>query len=389
MQQLWQVKLDWDDKLPSSLLEQWNTIKTSLASIDNLQIDRWIQRGADSINCELHGFSDAANAAYAAAVYIRLTSLSGQITSMLLIGKAKAAPVKPLTIPRLELSAALLLARLMEFVCTSLNLAKAPCYCWTDSSVVLAWVTQHPSKWKTFVANRVTDIQSRIPFASWKHVSTGENPADCASRGIHGQQLASHDLWWQGPSWLRLPESEWPSATDQSFCETSLEKVTHAHTHHVESVEPWDLATRYSSWPKLLRITAYIIRYTSRIRRLNDPHVGINESPSTLSTDEFQRARKFWLTRIQDELFAPEKKALSQQQSISSKSAILSLNPFLDEEKLIRVGGRLAHAPFSKQRKHPIILASHPLVELIIRHAHLRSMHAGTQLTLATLRHEF
>ncbi|XP_011698579.1 PREDICTED: uncharacterized protein LOC105456325 [Wasmannia auropunctata] len=257
LQQLWQLKIDWDDIIPDSLLKQWETLQQSLADFNDLQMNRWIQKGSDTAHCELHGFADASTKAYAAAIYIRLVSLAGETTSMLLVGKSKVAPIKSLSVPRLELTAAVLLSRLLEFVRSSLNLYMIPCYCWTDSTVVLAWLAQHPSKWKTFVSNRVSEIQSRVPFASWRHVATEENPADCASRGITGSQLASHQLWWHGPAWLRSPASEWPSPIKSPPPETSLEINSRLTTHLTQSVEPWDLATRFSSWPKLIRVTAY------------------------------------------------------------------------------------------------------------------------------------
>ncbi|XP_024890929.1 uncharacterized protein LOC112466832 [Temnothorax curvispinosus] len=241
LQQLWQAKVEWDEALADKLLAQWETIHASLATINGLHVDRWVQYGSDTANCELHGFCDASSTAFAAAVYIRVTSLVGETTSRLLIAKSKVAPIKSLSIPRLELSAAVLLARLLEFVRSSLQLTAIPCFCWTDALVVLAWVTQHSSKWKTFVSNRVSEIQSRIPFATWKHVPTEDNPADCASRGILGCHLASHHLWWQGPSWLRLPKNEWPAQREPSSHDTTLEQNPRITTHIAKPIERWDL----------------------------------------------------------------------------------------------------------------------------------------------------
>ncbi|XP_039309935.1 uncharacterized protein LOC120358750 [Solenopsis invicta] len=162
IQTLWQSKLDWDDVLPPDLLIQWERIQFSLSELHGLSLPRWVQHEAQTEQCELHGFADASAQAYAAVVYLRLVSKSGVVTTQLLIGKSKVAPLTPLSIPRLELQAAVLLTRLLEFVRTTLSLSTAPCYCWTDSTVVLAWVTQHPSRWKTFVANRVSEVQTRI-----------------------------------------------------------------------------------------------------------------------------------------------------------------------------------------------------------------------------------
>lgn len=387
LQRLWQVKLNWDEQLPSHLQGQWESIQLSLSALNDLSIDRWTQFGSDTVKCEIHGFSDASTAAYAAVIYLRLTSISGQTESRLLIGKSKVAPIKSQSIPRLELSAAVLLSRLIECVRTTLSLTSAPCYCWTDSTVVLAWIHQHSSKWKTFVANRVSEIQSRLPFAVWRHVPTDDNPADCASRGIDGSRLHVHGLWWRGPAWLRLSRSEWPTLMEAAQ-ETTLETSPARTVHLTKPKAPWDLASKFSSWPLLIRVTAYVLRFVARLRRSTDHLLERAGSPA-LSANECRLAREFWLKRIQEEVFPAERETLLQKKSLSSKSALLALHPFVGEDKLIRVGGRLTNAPLSFPIKYPVILASHPLVNLIIRHAHLRSLHAGPQLTLATIRREF
>jgi hypothetical protein len=147
-----------------------------MSMLNDVQLSRWTGYGLDTISCEIHRFADASSVAYAAVIYFKVVSRSGRVTISLLAGKSKVAPVKPMSIPRLELSAAVSLAKLIEFIRKSINVNATSCYCWTDSTVVLAWLNQHPSKWKTFVANRVTDIQSRLPNISWYHVPTNENP---------------------------------------------------------------------------------------------------------------------------------------------------------------------------------------------------------------------
>lgn len=237
----------WDDVISPSVINRWETIYRNLAHLNGLQIPRWIGRD-DTVQCELHGFADASTVAYAAVVCIRVISSSNEITVRLLdslTAKSKVAPFKTMSVPRLELSAAVLLARLIEYIHDSLSLKSIKLYCWTDSTVVLAWLNSHPSRWKTFVSNRVADIQTRIPDAKWCYVSTHENPADCASRGFLGHELQSFSLWWQGPPWLHADHTKWPShhpSLDVHFHEEAKQLTVHL----TQSNEPWDLALRFS-----------------------------------------------------------------------------------------------------------------------------------------------
>ncbi|XP_011881006.1 PREDICTED: uncharacterized protein LOC105569270, partial [Vollenhovia emeryi] len=256
MQTLWTLSLNWDDVLPPDERNHWETIYHSFINLNQITIDRWTGQTSDCARCELHGFADASTKAYAACVYLRTASPSGESTVRLLAGKSRVAPIKTISVPRLELSAALLLTRLITFIQSSLNLSSNPCFCWTDSTVTLTWIRAHPSKWKTFVANRVSEIQTLLPHANWRHVSTNDNPADCASRGLLGSELPSFDLWWHGPAWLRRDPIEWPATSDQLSTEADTDaRCANVHIAHAD--ESWGLATRFSSWAKLVRVTAY------------------------------------------------------------------------------------------------------------------------------------
>jgi len=160
------------------------------------QLQSRVGPGTPPAHAELHGFSDASTKAYGAAVYIRLLPRNGPVTASLLIAKSKVAPIKTLSVPRLELSGAVLLSRLMSVVRSNLQLSTLQCHCWTDSTITLAWLKQSPSNWTTFVANRVAEIQTLLPTAIWHHVATADNPADCASRGMRSFDLADRKLWW-------------------------------------------------------------------------------------------------------------------------------------------------------------------------------------------------
>lgn len=144
---------------------------------------------------ELHGFSDASQLAMAAAIYLKVTTADGNSTVTLVCSKTKVAPLKKITIPRLELTAALLLTRQINNVKRALELTEVATYLWTDSSITLTWITSHPSRWKDYVCNRVTAIQEITSPSLWRFIPGKENPADCASRGLLADQLVKHSLW--------------------------------------------------------------------------------------------------------------------------------------------------------------------------------------------------
>ncbi|XP_070172315.1 uncharacterized protein [Polyergus mexicanus] len=385
MQQLWRAKIGWDEVIPDAIMARWQILYSTLPNLNRIVLPRWMNSLSDS--AELHGFADASTHAYAAAVYMRVTNSDGRVFVSLIAGKSKVAAISPMTVPRLELSAALLLSRLITFIRDALNLHSAPCFGWTDSTIVLAWLRSHPSRWKTFVANRVANIQTTSPYVVWRHVPTATNSADCASRGLSSAELLNHHLWWDGPPWLRLPSDDWPAApeplSDDSSGEEKL-RVCHAATPPV----PWDLASRFSSWPKLIRVTAHLFRFIHYCRRLS---LNSTQFPggSALSAAEFSKAKVYWLKQIQFESFPAELRALRSGNPVSIKSSLAPLTPFLDRDGLLRAGGRLHCAPLPYDSRHPIVLTSHPLVRLIASHAHLRSLHGGTQLTLSVLRKEY
>ncbi|KMQ91672.1 gag-pol protein [Lasius niger] len=150
-----------------------------------------------------HGFADASERAYATVVYLRTESSSGEVEVRLAAAKTKVAPLKQVTLPRLELCAAALLARLVAHIHSILGTRKASLHLWSDSTVALGWIRAHPASWKTYVANRLSEIQTSLPDACWHHVPGRDNPADCASRGLAFTDLVNHPLWWHAPSWLQ------------------------------------------------------------------------------------------------------------------------------------------------------------------------------------------
>ena len=207
IQALWLDNLSCDQPLNHNLSQQYKHLSGDLKSIEDLDFSTFIlDKNEPSKNpLQLHCFCDASTIAYAAVVYIRQPVNQGHFRSQLLVAKTRVASIKTLCVPRLELCAALLEAQLVQSIRIALDDERFPdleVFAWTDSTITLAWIKNHPSCWKTFVANRVAKIQKSVPAENWKHVPTESNPADCASREMSPGKLQNHQLWWQGPQWL-------------------------------------------------------------------------------------------------------------------------------------------------------------------------------------------
>ncbi|XP_043271180.1 uncharacterized protein [Venturia canescens] len=341
---------------------------------------------------ELHGFADASQRAYSAVVYLRVLKSPTDTSVSLIAAKSRVAPLKTVAIPRLELNGIVLLVRLLEYVREALKIEKIPVHGWTDSTVALSWLTQHPSRWKPYVANRVSEIQTKMPEVKWHHVSSGENPADCASRGIPVSELINHPLWWSGPSWLRQNSAYWPSArpcasgraVDKKFALSEQRASATIHVAHER--EEWDLSSKFSSWSKLLRVTGLLFFWLNKFRAQKcDP----NRVPPANFTDSVQAARDFWIRKIQNEHFAAEIRALQEKEPLPRATDLKALNPFLDGKGQLRLGGRLRHSFLSYDERYPLILPRHHVSELIIDQTHSRSLHSGPQLTLRLLRQNY
>lgn len=266
LQKLWAVKCNWDDDLPTTLFPVWRSYYESLPLLRAIAIPRWTGTGPDCFKAELDGFADASTVAYGAVIYLKLTKMDNSVQIALLFAKAKIAPLKPVSVPRLELCATVLLARTMAFLRPLLNHHHVDCYCWTDSTVALDWLSQHPSRWRTFVSNRVHEVQTKLPEAVWQYVSSQQNPVDAVSRGITPSELIESTLWWEGPPWLKLPPSQWLQTSVPGTSNTHIEARNQLPSHLQQVTEEWNLSQRYSSWIKLLRVTAYILRFISRLR---------------------------------------------------------------------------------------------------------------------------
>lgn len=188
LQRLWNEKLDWDEVAPKKYIDAWLKIRNELKFIEDLRIPRWVQYSPDD-TIELHGFSDAAEPGYSASIYLKNKTRK---TSHIVIAKARVCPIKEsknsdnVTIPRLELCGALLLAELAKKVCKAFEIKFERICLWSDSKIVLDWTHADPRRYKKFIGTRIEKINRLFDKNVWSHVRSELNAADCASRGISG-----------------------------------------------------------------------------------------------------------------------------------------------------------------------------------------------------------
>ncbi|XP_075162962.1 uncharacterized protein LOC142235587 [Haematobia irritans] len=204
MQQLWIEGTNWDKEINEASLDKWNFFTSNFDGIREIKIPRWVKYSPEH-KMEIHGFYDASEKAYCASLYIRSVSSDNKISSHLLVSKSRVAPLKTVSLPRLELCGATLLSRLLKSFCGSIDLPIKEIYLGSDSTITLAWLSKPPYHWKTFVANKVSEILENVGNVNWRHVPTTENPADMGTRGATADELQSSDLWWYGPKRLSKP----------------------------------------------------------------------------------------------------------------------------------------------------------------------------------------
>ncbi|XP_076661051.1 uncharacterized protein LOC143364796 [Halictus rubicundus] len=372
MQRLWTLKITWDESVPTSIHTERTNFESTLQQLNDIEFKRLV-RIKNAKRTELHGFCDASEKAYGACLYIRTTDNSGSIHAHLLCAKSRVAPLSQITLARLELCGAVLLATLSQTVRNALTHNIDKTIFWTDSTVVLGWLKKQPSTLKTFVANRVADIQRKTDIQSWRQVRSTNNPADLISRGTTAVEFNNNHLWRNGPKWLTQEQAKWPPARF-ARCEELPELRT--VTCLVGLITQTDeILMRYSNIQKLRRIVAYCLRFRTKHR-----------ASGPLSIKELQDANDRIIRLLQAVTFAHDIRDLKIGR-LPNTSNLMPLCPFLDDSGVLRVGGRLQNSTLPFEQRHPTLLPrEHHVTKLIIRDSHLRNHHAGITTTLYDVR---
>ena len=368
------------------------------------------------MSSQLHNFSDASGEGYGAVTYLRVVNEAGNVHCAFLMGKSRQTPQKSVTIPRLELSAAVVATRLNKMMQHELDVALEEEFFWTDSTCVLSYITNKEKRFQTFVANRITTIHEGSRPDQWNYVDTDSNPADDASRGLSAEDIIHQSRWINGPPFLWEAEDRWPKRPEISveIKEDDPEVKRERKTFSVASTVEADFLNRVvqscSSWYKLKKLMAWILRYRSNLlrecrrRKEGTAKVLVSEIPSPISVEEMHSAEIEVLKYVQRQCFREELVCLQGKESkvelkksvrarrtgsVKKSSSIAKLDPELRDD-LLCVGGRLRHAPIEQEQRHPVILPKkHHVVDLIVRHYHLLSGHSGQEYVLSLIRKSY
>ena len=350
-QELCKENIGWDDPLPLETLERWKTWLQGLREANIISVPRCIfnECQGEPLRVQLHGFADASKRAYCAMIFI-VVKTSMHTYVRLLSAKTRVAPLKLLTIPRLELMSARILANLMNTVLEALGqqVKIEQVKYWLDSKTELFWIQNH-GELKQFVRHRVDEILNRTRKEDWGHVPGVENPADLGSRGVSANHLKNSRLWWEGPNWLKEHESKWPksfllensSEVEDERKGTNVMLTVQKERKGVSNVIQ---IGRYGSLLRLLRVTALVIRFIKNLKEKKakrDINIGRHE------VGEIENAEKVLIKDVQETL-----RERADFERVSRQLGIVN-----DESGLLVCQGRLANSDLDIQAKYPHTIA--------------------------------
>ncbi|XP_070854311.1 uncharacterized protein [Drosophila suzukii] len=388
LREIWRQKIQWDEPLPEEIGRAFATWRREMDAVGQFRCPRHYFGHGAVRTVELHVFVDASQSAFAAVAYWRVTYEDDNVMVSFVCAKTKCAPMRTMSIPRLELQAAVLGTRLMNTVQEEHSVDISETVLWTDSKTVLRWIGSTHRRYKQFVGNRVAEILESSKVSQWRWVPTAHNAADDATRSQNKADLSPESRWLSGPAFLRQPASGWPAP------EEGTKRVPDAPD---EEEMPGEFALvaadefaipfqRFSSFSRLVRTTAWVLRFARWCRKQRSE---IEEYGLTAS--ECEAAENLLVRQAQLESFPDEMRSAECGKDVASSSEIRGLAPYVDEHGILRVYGRVDAAlcmPYSARR--PVILSHrHSLTDLIVRHSHAQMKHQNVDATIAQIRTRF
>ncbi|XP_053692620.1 uncharacterized protein LOC128741069 [Sabethes cyaneus] len=388
MQEIWRTGAGWDDNVDQQCYEKWQTWLKFLPEIEHLKIPRCYRlqtRITSQMEVQLHTFVDASENGMAAVVYLRFVE-NGAVECSLVAAKSRVAPLKYLTIPRLELEAARIGARLSVSVLQGLSIEISKRFYWSDSRNVLSWIRADHRKYSAFVAARVSDILDLTNVIEWRWVPTRWNVADEGTKWHCRPSLTGNSRWFKGPEFLWQGEEEWPVIPGK-IAEPTEELRAHVNVH-IETTSEAIPATNFCTWRRLVRATVYVFRFIKNARPKKFAKIS-----GCLTSDEIRQAEEFHLRIAQQDKYSEELSILRRKDNTTfpKRSPLYKLSPYLDERQLLRMHGRTGMCKFlTPDTANPIILPrDHPITLLIVESYHQKFHHQNHESVINEVRQRY
>ncbi|XP_048586408.1 uncharacterized protein LOC116604491 [Nematostella vectensis] len=396
LQVLTRKQVGWDDPMNPDDSAQWMRWVEDLPKLEEVKVDRCFKPKdfKELKDAQLHVFSDASRQGYSAVAYLRLEDVEGRKHCSFVMGKARLAPLREISIPRLELTAAVISVKLSKIIREELDLKVNKVNYWTDSMSVLKCINNETKRFHTFESNRLTIIHDGSNAGEWRYVNRDDNPADDGSKGLKMDTLIRNDRWLKGPSFLLEDDADWPKVITIPEITDDDPEVRKEAQVYVTCEEKRrnvinDIIMYHSSWQKLKLSIAWLLRYKQFLRSKvlqRKEAQGEHEKRDVgglMTVEELQEAECIILRHVQREEFPDERLHEKSDKSISK----------LCPQKgngLIRVGGRIGKAQVDYELRHPIILPyKNHVTDLIIMDHHQSVGHMGQESVLSSLRNEY
>ncbi|GFT91726.1 integrase catalytic domain-containing protein [Trichonephila clavipes] len=307
---------------------------------------------------------------YAGCVFAR-SIVDSRVSVILVRAKSRVAPLKLLIIPRLELMACCVGARLVNSILKALNMPDLKVTLWSDSTTALWWIKEY-GNWSVFVANRVKEIRQLIQIHSWKYVPGNMNIADLLSRGCSPRQMLN-SKWWEGPSWLKQNSEYWPDgeiSCDPQEVNVERKKTKNANVDLANDAPPL-LICNVSDYDKMIRVFAWILRFVNNCRK------DYNKCKEhELSVAEIENSEK-QLIRLTQTYYLPDVESLK-------------FVTFIDNDNILRVKSKITERNAESSFLYPILLPDKcEFTKLLIRSIHKKNCHAGIQIMQSLIRERF
>ena len=402
----------WSDKLSPEEAKDWERWKEDVLLLNQLKMRRCYKSPSFGhvVEYSLHCFSDASFVGYGVACYLRMVNAEGEVELSLVMGKARVSPLKPTTVPRLELTAATVSVKIAAMLIDELKLNELKVYYWVDSKIVLGYILNGKRRYRIYVANRKELINTYTEEDQWRHIDTEDNPSDFASRGISPRDSGKVERWLGGPLFLRQRDDAWKHLCPQveikeDDVEVKANMRVNAASLKVSSSVLDTLENRISSWHKMKRVMVWVSRFFSkkwRAEKIEEIKVAeIQQAENAIIKLMQERSYKKEITALRNlgrnkrekeprKVNKNKKSVKGDRKADESKKVVKGLrklDPFIDEDGIMRVGGRLAHADEEESFKSPVLIPKNSkATRALIRWHHRRTEHRGKHTTIGRLR---